>query len=485
MIVGRKGELHQFKRLYNSDDSEFLAVYGRRRVGKTYLITEFFKDKGIFFSLSGQKNSSLAVQLANFSKSLQKAFGFPLLLHTPTSWGEAFQMLEGAISKCDKNKKIVLFFDELPWLVTKRSNCLSSLEYFWNTFAVQDKRIKLIVCGSAASWMINNIIKSKGGLHNRITAKTRLMPFSLAETRDYLSFRNIELGEEEILELYMAIGGIPHYLRQVRKDLSIAQNLNELCFTKDGFLSQEFDLLFDSLFDNSRGYKTIVRELAKVRSGLTRNELWQATKISANGTFSRMLKNLEESGFISVHLSVGKKSKGKIFRLSDPYSWFYLHWIKKTPTTSLNDLTSNHWVSQANTSKWATWKGYAFETICFNHIANIKKALGISGIASLVNSWRYSEQGKSSREARGTQIDMVIIRADKTISLCEIKCHNQPYHIDKRAAESLEAKMKIFREVNNIKLPIFTSIISVNGCVQNSYYQKLVHSEVLLEDLFV
>jgi len=279
-IIGRKEEQKTLQRVFDSPRAEFLAIYGRRRVGKTYLIKQFFSAKPChYFQITGMKDGRLKEQLFEFTRAVEKTFYSGVTLKEPESWMQAFEMLTNAIEKYTDKQKVVLFFDELPWLATKRSRFLQALDYYWNTRWVDNPRIRLVVCGSAASWIIENIINSKGGLHNRITAQIRLEPFSLSETRDFLKYRGILLTDKQVLLLYMAIGGIPHYLTQVEKGLSAAQNVDKLCFTKNGMLFKEFNNLIPALFEEAEIYKEIIRIIAKHRYGIGRTELLEQLKI--------------------------------------------------------------------------------------------------------------------------------------------------------------------------------------------------------------
>jgi hypothetical protein len=479
-IIGRKIEKKKLSELFHSNESEFIAVYGRRRVGKTYLISEYFQEKGIYFEVTGQLSAKVSDQLENFSQSLANTFFQGIELQKPKTWKQAFNQLKNEISKASSSKKIILFFDEVPWLASRKSGFISALEYFWNTCASRYKNIKLIVCGSASSWMIQKIVNSKGGLHNRITSSIRLMPFNLVETKAFCNYRGLNLNDRQLLDIYMIMGGIPHYLRQLKKGLSATQNINEICFTKDGFLVNEFDRLYDSLFDDSKDYKTIVTALSKKRNGLVRRELLAVIGAKPGGTLNRILKNLEEAGFIDSYQAYKKKKQGMTFRLYDEYSFFYLHWIKNVERSILNDPESNYWQTRSGSQKWKIWAGYAFETICLKHIPFIKKALGISGVITR----EYSCNIAASKKSKGTQIDLLFDRSDNVISVCEIKCHSTEFKIDKKYAEILKNKINSIIKKTGTKKSLFLVMITINGVVKNKYYQELVDNEITLKDFF-
>ena len=241
-VVGRKEEIEIFENLEKSKSSEFLALYGRRRIGKTYLVKEYYAKKQIFFHQTGMRNAKQREQLKEFAKQFSKTFS--RIIPSPESWFAAFELLQEELDKQESEEKIVLFFDELPWLATQRSNFLSALDKFWNNWAVQQNNIILIICGSAASWMIKKVIHHKGGLHNRITQKINLQPFSLQEVKQFLHYRDIHLEENQILELFLTTGGVAEYLNHVHPGQSAAQNISNMCFNKNGFLFDEFEKLF-------------------------------------------------------------------------------------------------------------------------------------------------------------------------------------------------------------------------------------------------
>lgn len=437
----------------------------------------------LYFEITGQLKAQISTQLENFTLSLQKNFYQGLELKRASSWGKAFEKLRKAIEEQDSKGKIILFFDEVPWLATKRSNFISALEYFWNSWASRKGNIKLIVCGSASSWMIRNIVNSKGGLHNRITGSIRLLPFSLSETKIFLEHRGLKLNNRQILDLYMVMGGIPHYLKQVQKGLSAAQNINNTCFKKDGFLVTEFDRLYDSLFEDSKDYKRIVNALARSRKGLLRIELLKVLGTSPGGSLNRILTNLEEAGFITSCQPFQRKTKGAIYRLIDEYSYFFLKWIKNVDKSILNDPNSKYWHTQSVTGSWKIWSGYVFEEICKKHSYLIKKALGISGMITREFAWRYSYS--KNRESGGAQIDLLFDRNDNVISICEIKCHESKFVINKKYREELRNKIAIFREQTKSKKSIFLVMVTTSGVTRNKYYQEMVENEVTLDDLFI
>lgn len=480
-VIGRESEKAVLNRALNSKESEFIAIYGRRRVGKTHLIREYFEEL-ICFEIVGQYRASLKDQLNNFAYALSKETGLGIQLKPPSSWSEAFRQLEQFLeSPATKNKsgKHVVFFDELPWINTPRSKFLSSLEHFWNSWGVKQKNLILVVCGSAASWMIQNIVKAKGGLHNRLTRQLRLLPFSLQETENFLKVHGIELTQPQIVELYMAIGGVPHYLKMVEPGISTAQIIDNLCFSSTGPLRDEFNKLYVSLFDESDQHLDIIKLLSKKRYGLTRNEILKNNKSSSGGSLSRRLEELEESGFIMSLIPFGKTSRDVIYRLGDEYSLFFLNWIRPLGKKVSGD---GYWLSRQNTSRKKIWAGYTFETLCIKHVKNIKAALGIAQVETTEAPWYYRPDENSSMV--GVQIDLLIDRRDQTINLCEMKFHEMEFRISKKYAQELKNKRNIFREITGTRKNIFITMVTASGLADNPYSREIVANSLTLESLF-
>lgn len=480
-IIGREEELEMFREIYESAESEFLAVYGRRRIGKTYLISEFFKSKGVYFEITGMKKGSTAEQLFQFSYEFSRQFNEGNRISTPKNWAQALNLLHEAIEKVEKGKKIILFFDEVPWLATPRSKFLNALEHFWNRYLSRNKNVILIICGSSASWIIRNIINNKGGLHGRVTRKMRLLPFKLSETEKYLKSRQIELDRKQIIDIYMAIGGVPKYLSYIKRGKSAAQIINEICFTPKGGLYDEFDNLYKSLFNNYEYHIAIVKALSKEGEGLTKLELLDKVKLPSGGTSTRIIEELVDAGFLIFVPSFHKKKIGGIYRLIDEYSLFYLTWIAET-SLGMESVDPEFWVKKYGTPKWLSWSGCAFESLCLKHIQKIKKALGISGIGTIESGWRFLP--KKSASQQGAQIDLVIDRTDKCINLCEMKYSDKEFVIDKLYAERLQNKKKVFREQTETAKTLFTTMVTTYGVKKNAHYLSVVDNQLTMDDLF-
>ncbi|MCX6582651.1 MAG: ATP-binding protein [Candidatus Aminicenantes bacterium] len=483
-IIGRKEEIKKLDEIFASREAEFVAIYGRRRVGKTYLVHQYFNAKPCaFFEITGLKNGALNTQLELFTRAIEESFyQGKISLAKPKRWLDALKLLTDHLKDLPKNKAIVLFFDELPWLATRKSGILEAIDYYWNTQWSRNPMIKLIVCGSAASWMLEKVIYAKGGLYNRMTARLHLLPFTLKEAQDYLKYRGIQLNEEQVLELYMVMGGIPHYLKAVSRGLSAAQNINKICFEPEGLLLDEFDQLFASLFDRFDAHLEIIQALAQTRYGLSRDEL--LTKIqqsSSGGTFKERLLELEAAGFITGFTPYGYASKGTYYRIIDEYTLFYLNWVRKVRGKLLRG-GANYWESKAQSQAWKSWAGYAYEAVCFKHIRQVSRALGIEAISKEIGSWRYFPSSEESKA--GAQVDLLLDRVDGIINICEIKHYNKKFIIDKSYANQLKYKMETFSEQAKTRKQLFLTMITVHGLVQNDYAKELAAGEITLKDLF-
>ena len=460
-IFGRAREIKVLSAIWCSKEAELVAVYSRRRVGKTYLIREFFSKKDIYFEVVGKKDGSMSEQLENFSDALSKVFHKNIPLRIPKNWKEAFNLLTKEIEKLPKSKKVLIFFDELPWMATPKSGLLQNLDYFWNSKWSRLKNLKIILCGSAAAWMIDNLINAKGGLYNRITKTILLEPFNLFETKMFLKKQGIGLKDQQILDLYMIMGGIPHYLKQIQKGKSAMQNINDICFLKSGLLYGEFPKIFKSLFDESDIHLSIIKEIAKHRYGVDRNKLLNNLNLPSGGSFNKRIGELEAAGFIQSFIPYGKKIKEHYYRILDEYTLFYLTWIEPYARRTLGGTKAVYWPSKAKTGVWLNWVGAAFEQICYKHTDQIREALGLGKISCEIGNWRYVP-AKGSKE-QGAQIDLLFDRDDNTISLCEIKYSDNEFVIDKSYANSLVSKLNVFEKHFTTKKQIFWSMITTEG----------------------
>ena len=470
MIIGRKEEQQILHSAVQSENSEFVAVYGRRRVGKTYLIRETFGYK-FTFQHTGLAKGNTKEQLFSFAISLRDA-GYddcPI----PKSWLEAFSLLSTYLKNSTDEKKIV-FLDELPWMDTPRSNFISAFEHFWNGWASARKDIVLIICGSATSWIINKVINDHGGLHNRVTKQIALQPFTLKECEMFAQSKGLEMSRYQLAECYMVFGGIPYYWSLLEKGLSLAQNIDKIIFAKNGKLSNEFNQLYASLFKSPEQYIDIVTALGKKKVGMTREEIIAATDKYSNGALSKVLDELEYCGFIRKYNGFDKKSKQAIYQLIDNYTLFYFKFIQQ------NENNDEHfWSASIDSAMHRAWSGLAFERLCMAHTQQIKAALGIAGVLSNVYSWRKEANEMSD----GAQIDLLIDRKDQVINLCEMKYSLSEYIIDAEYEQKLRNKKSAFINTTNTRKAVHLTMVTTFGIKANAH-SGIVQNEITLEDLF-
>ena len=479
MIIGREKEIATLQGLLGSDESQFVAVYGRRRVGKTFLIREAYNYDFVFQHTSTY-GATRKQQLSDFRESLYNAGMGKCAM--PKTWSDAFHLLWDFLKVMPVDgKKKVIFIDDLPWMDTPKSNFVRSLDHFWNAWATTRKDIILVICGSATSWIIDNVIMNCGGLHNRLTCKVHLQPFCLRECKQYCESKNLGYKDRQILEAYMALGGIPYYWSFLKKGQSVAQNFDRMFFQMGGELSQEFDALYASLFKKPRRHIAIITALAKKKSGLLREEILKTSKLTDNTDFSKALQELEQCGFIRKYTTIGKKNKDAIYQLIDNYTLFYFDFIRENVNGD-----EHFWTSQAGSSIHAGWAGRAFERVCMQHVSQIKDALGFSAVVSSVHSWSYKGEkdpvsGKTIH--KGAQIDLLIDRNDDTINLCEMKYTNAEYTITEEEDEKIRNRKEAFvRETETEKTVLLTMITSF-GLTPGGYSND-IHCQLTMADLF-
>lgn len=464
-IIGRKEECERLDECMESNNSQLIIVYGRRRVGKTYLINEYFNYE-FAYKLTGAYGVKKELQLRTFINELNRKVDTKY--DVPKDWIDAFDRLRDYLDSLSTDKKHVIFFDEMPWLDTKKSGFLEAFEWFWNGYASTKKNLICIVCGSATSWMDDKIANNKGGLFNRQTCKLYLKPFKLYEVKEYLESRNIHWSLYDIACTYMILGGIPYYLSLLKSKLSYNQNIDNLFFKENGELFDEFDHLYKTLFTNSENYIKVVEALNSKRSGLNRKEISNKTKIEENGTLTKILKNLELSGFIKSSNFYKNKKKETVYQLSDYYTAFYLKFIKDN-----YGKDEHYWINSIDDPSRRTWFGLTFENVCRDHISQIKHKLGISGVLSNEYVWNNGE----------AQIDLLIERRDMVINLCEIKFSVNEFEIDSKYDMEIRNKMEAFRKAVNYKKSIQIIMITTYG-LKKSKYNSLITNEVTLDDLF-
>lgn len=469
-VIGRKEELALLNKVYHSPEAALVAITGRRRIGKTFLVNTYFQAN-MSFEMVGTQNASLASQLTNFADQL--SIYAQQTIAPPKSWAEAFKLLRQHLQPMSANKKVV-FFDELPWLAGPKSGFLAAFGYFWNSWACR-QNIVVVICGSAASWMIQKVVNDTGGLHNRITKHIHLEPFTLAESEAFLQSRGVFYDRYQLTQIYMAMGGVPHYLKEIDPAQSATQNIDRICFAKNGLLRGEFDRLYVSLFAHAEHHIQVVRTLAQRKQGMTRGQLAEKGKLLNGGGLTKVLDELVISGFVSVQLPFGKIKKEQLYRLSDEYTLFYLQFIEPQAQQA-----GGLWQVLNQSPAYKTWAGYAFEGLCIKHIENIKKELGIAGIFTSVSSFYQ----KATEHTEGVQIDMVLDRNDHTINLFEIKYYSQPFELSKEYVEKLRQKMWRFRETTKTNKTTNWVFISTFGIANPQKGLGLLSHSLNMDALF-
>lgn len=470
-LIGRTRECAELARCVASDRSELVIVYGRRRVGKTYLIEEYF-NRTFDFRYVGAHGMATRRQLRNFARVLGS---YSHQKYDFKDWDEAFYGLEEYLKTLPTNRKLLVFIDEMPWMDSGRSNFVSALENFWNGWAMSRRNVMLIATGSATSWMRDKLVANKGGLHARITARLHLSPFTLQETEQYLESCNMEWDRYHITQAYMLLGGVPFYYSLLSPDLSLAQNVDELFFSPDATLKLEFDELYTALFSNTDLYLAVVKLLSGNKRGLTCSEIAQALNFNG-GKISVVIKNLERSDIIEQWRQFGNKKRGTVYRLTDFYTLFYYKFVE--PNLSKD---AHWWSNNLSSRSIESWMGNCFELVCMKHHEQIKEALGIRGMATEISTWQV--QANEKEHISGAQIDMIIERADRIIHLCEMKFCQDVYHIIKEYDQHLRERMGLFKYLTGTRKTVVNTFVTTYG-VANGKYRSIVHSEVTMDDLF-
>ena len=471
MIIGRKKEIDILNNALRDEYSHFVAIYGRRRVGETFLIREVFNYR-FTFQHAGLSEGGLKEQLFAFEASIKDAGIEPK--KKSKNWLEAFELLKDVIRESSEKKKVI-FIDELSWMDTQKSDLMMALENFWNGWASARKDVVLIVSASATSWMLSKIVHNKGGLYNRLTEQIHLEGFSLAECEEYVRSKEITLTRSQILQYYMIFGGIPFYWTFIEKGLSIPQNIDRIIFEKNAPLAEEFKYLYASIFKNPENYIRIIEALATKKVGMTREEIIENTRLANSGDLTVKLEELESCGFIRKYDAYGMKKKNAVYQIIDNYTLFYYQFLAKHPTDE------HFWTNQINTPAINTWQGLAFERVCLEHIKQMKQKLGISGVQTEVNSWYCKPD--LDKGIKGAQIDLLIVRKDQVINLCEMKYSNAEYMITDNVDSDIRNKINDFQQVTNSKYAIYPTLVTTYGLVDNSYSGN-IQAVITLDDLF-
>ena len=477
-IIGREDEIKELRERYKSRTAQFIAVYGRRRVGKTFLVDEALKGN-ITFHHAGlspvdvqQKKNLLREQLKSFYYSLLRQ-GMKKS-RIPASWLEAFFMLEMHLQSIDNGSRQVVFLDELPWMDTARSGFLTALESFWNGWGCHRHNFMLVVCGSATSWISDNLINNHGGLYGRLTCQIKLSPFTLKECELFFKHNNIRLSRYDIVQSYMTVGGIPYYLGYFERGQSLPQNIDRLFFGKNAKLQNEYDRLFASVFARPDDMKKIVELLSTRHAGFTQEEISNKTGITQGGSLTKMLRALIASDFVLNYVPFEHSKREVHYKLIDPFCIFYLRYV--TNNVAYN---SNFWQQNQSSQSIVSWRGFAFEEVCLAHICQIKSALNILGVSSTQSSW--SVKGNDAND--GAQIDLLIHRKDNVVNMCEMKFYNKEFTVNKDYERTLVQRQELLYERLNKRTVIHPTLITTFGLTYNEYSGSFLHV-LTLDDLF-
>jgi len=474
-MIGREKQVQELNDLYNSNKAEFVAIYGRRRIGKTYLVDETFKGR-ITFRHAGL--SPIDENKSGMLKAQLEHFYYSLLLQgmkkskKPGNWLEAFYMLEKHLEEIDDGSRQVVFLDELPWLDTPRSGFMTAFEGFWNTWGCHRDNLMVVVCGSANSWILDKLINNHGGLYNRVTYEIKLAPFTLNECEMFYESKNVKLSRYDIVQSYMIFGGIPYYMNYFQKGKSLAQNVDNIVFAKHGKLVNEYDRLFASIFNNPDLMKRIVRLLYTKNAGYTRSEISQKMNLKDGSTLTQSLNALIASDFVVKYVPFGK-GKREHYKLVDPFCMFYLHFVEKN-----KKVNENFWQQNFASQEIVSWRGYAFENVCFNHVPQIKKALGISGVITTHSAW-----SKRNDDIEGTQIDLLISRNDNVINMCEIKYYSDKFAVNKDYYQILLHRQELLSQEISPKIAIHSTLVTTFGLMYNEY-SGIFTNMISMDDLF-
>lgn len=474
ILIGRQAEKEQLERIYDSGRPEFVALYGRRRVGKTYLINEVFRDR-MTFSMTGVLNEGMEAQRMAFVDAMD-LYGEPVA-DPPATWYDAFRLLRRFLTRrmAETKGRCVVFIDELPCLDTRGSGFVNALGHFWNSWASLQPRLMLIVCGSATSWMKEQVIDSHGGLHDRITHEIHLREFTLGETEQYLQAQGFPWDRTLVLQTYMVMGGVPYYLGLLLPQECLAQNIDRLFFQPGATMRREFQRLYHTLFSSPEPYIAIVEALFKRKGGLTRDEIAAAIGRESNGRLTKMLQNLVDCDLVRFYRVRNKKvsARGGLYQLLDFFSLFYLQFMADSTTDG------HFWSKSLATPTVNTWMGLAFERVCLAHVEQIKRALRIEAIRNEYYSWRSVKDDSGSM----AQIDLVIERADRMVNICEAKYSEAPYALNKDEYMRFQRRMMLFQQQTAFRGGIIPTFLTVNGLQRNAYSEHIL-AVITLDHLF-
>ena len=469
-MIGRQRELEDLTEYCRSSKAELICVYGRRRVGKTYLVENAFG--GLFsFSATGSEDKRDRTQLKVFHNALRQ-FGCQER-YMPNDWFDAFGRLRSILESADVARSMegrrVVFLDEFPWFASKRSEFLFAFADFWNSWASRQDDMVVIVCGSATSWIIKNLFENTGSLYNRITRQMYIAPFNLHETEQMAESLRLGWSRDAILQCYMVFGGLPYYIDMLDRRKSLAQNIDALCLDVHGPLKREVPHLMEATLGNSPLHRDILRKLSTSKAGIRRKDLVDSLQDGNSGSLKRALDDLEKCGYIRKYKNRYEKRKPTVYQLVDPFLLFSFRFIEGKEPSS--------WSAFSGTQAYYAWRSNAFEIACLCHLRQIKHAIGISGVQTECFPW------KSSMSDPGVQIDLVIERADKVTNLCEMKYTDEEFSIDEEHEQKLRYKRQVFLDESKTGNVCLLTLVSAHD-LKESIHSWDIAATVTADDLF-
>ena len=449
MFVGRKKELSLLEESYLSSKSEIFTVYGRRRIGKSTLIEIFARQKPNFFSFEGIEGQNSSFQIKHFTEMLKKQLQDPLLSSIQfQSWDAVFTYVsERLMTKTRPNEKIIFFLDEIQWMAAGRSSFISLLKYYWDNYW-KKSNVLMILCGSIASFMVNKVVHSKA-LYGRIDHEILLKGLHPFEAKAF--FADKHKSTEEILKYYLILGTIPKYLEYINPSRSFQWNMNKLFFSSHGSMINEIKKIFYSQFKESTIYFDIVKLL---KSGpLALSEICTRLKIKSGGGLKRYLTNLENAEIIRSHVPFNRKANSRLkkYVLSDEYLNFYFKYLEPN-LRIIEESESEKLFETLTKNSFDVWLGFAFEKFCIKHNSWLADLMGFKDDVLIASP--YFE-----RKDQRFQIDLVYLRADKVITICEIKHHTKP--LSSKQIGEMQRKLQCLKIPNGYSIE--TALISLYG----------------------
>lgn len=475
LIIGRKAEQRDLDEWCHSAKPELICVYGRRRVGKTYLVQNAFEGQFAFFA-TGSDDRRNAVQLKAFHAALRRAGCAERTV--PQDWFEAFNRLRLALEQPDVVRascgRRVVFLDEFPWLAAKRSDFLAAFSDFWNGWASCQSDLVVIICGSATSWIVKNILENTASMYNRVTRQLYVAPFDLHDVEEMTQSLRLGWSRDAVLQCYLVFGGLPYYLDMLDRRKSLSQNIDALCLGTNAPLRREVPLLMEASLGNAPLHRAILRELAQSKVGIRRMDLANRVEGGTTGSFKRALDDLEKCGYIRCYTNRYERRKPSVYQLVDPFLLFgFRFMVDRAPDG--HGLVS--WKDFERTPAYYAWRGNAFEIACVNHTRQIKHAIGISAVKTEDFPW------SSSTSEPGAQIDMVIERADGVTNLCEMKYTDGPFVADREFEEDMARRRRVFQIESATKNTVQSVLVCPQGLRPNTHSWDIAHV-VDIDDLF-